>query len=89
MTSLEEKVKNILAESDFNDLPIEERKKIGKYMAEQQILTIWQTLLRFPELTNATWKKKQRKWLEVCVEQYRKNHTDYLKQPLKDGENDG
>ena len=77
MTTLEEKVNNILNESDFNDLSIEERRKIGKYMAEQQILTIWQTLLRFPELTNATWKKKQRKWLSDCVEQYRRNHTDW------------
>ena len=74
MTTLEEKVQAILDFSDFNDLPFEERKKIGKYMAEQQILTIWQTLLRFPELTNATWKKKQRKWLEDCVNQYRKDH---------------
>lgn len=76
MTTLEEKVQNILDESDFNDLPIEERRRIGKYMAEKQILTIWQTLLRFPELTNATWKKKQRKWLEVCVDQYRRRDSD-------------
>ena len=74
MTTLEEKVRAILDFSDFNDLPFEERKRISKYMAEQQILTIWQTLLRFPELTNATWKKKQREWLEDCVNQYRRYH---------------
>lgn len=74
MTTLEEKVRAILDFSDFNDLPFEERERIGKYKAEQQILTIWQTLLRFPELTNAIWKKKQRKWLEDCVNQYRRYH---------------
>ena len=72
MTTLEEKVRAILDFSDFNDLPFEERKRISKYTAEQQILTIWQTLLRYPDLTNAAWKKKQRKWLEDCVNQYRK-----------------
>lgn len=76
MTSLEEKVQSILEDSDFNDLPFEERKRISKYMAEQQVLTIWQTLLRFPELTNAAWKKKQRKWLEDCVEQYRRRFDE-------------
>ena len=40
MTTLEEKVRNILDESDFNELPLEERRRIRKYRDEQQILTI-------------------------------------------------
>ena len=76
MTTLEEKVRNILDGSDFNDLPFDERKRIGKYMAEQQILTIWQTLLSNKHLTTDAWRKKQRQWLANCVEQYRRNYYE-------------
>ena len=86
MTTLEEKVRNILEGSDFNDLPFDERKRIGKYMDEQQILTIWQTLLKDKHLTTDAWRKKQRQWLENCVEQYRRNYCEWL-QPPKGGEN--
>ena len=67
MTTLEEKVRDILDGSDFNDLPFEERKRIRKYMDEQQILTIWQTLLRDKHLITDAWRKKQRQWLANCV----------------------
>ena len=73
MTTLEEKVTAILEDSDFNDLPIEERRRIAKYMNEQQILTIWQTLLSHKDLTTEAWRKKQRAWLNNCVEQFRRN----------------
>ena len=86
MTTLEEKVKNILDGSDFNDLPFDERKRIGKYMNEQQILTIWQMLLSNKHLTTDAWRKKQRQWLANCVEQYRQNYCEWL-QPPKGGEN--
>lgn len=76
MTTLEEKVRAILDESDFNDLPYEERKRIGKYMHEQRILTIWQTLLNHKEHTTETWRKKQRVWLKDCVETYRRNFDE-------------
>lgn len=79
MTSLEEKVQDILDNSDFNELPEEERNRIIKYMQEQQILTLYQTLKRFQELTNATWKRKQGEWLDSCVKLYRKEYTDYDK----------
>ena len=58
MTTLEEKVQYILDESDFNDLPLEERRRIRKYRDEQQILTIWQTLLKDKHLTTDAWRKK-------------------------------
>ena len=86
MTTLEEKVRNILDGSDFNDLPFDERKRIGKYTAEQQILTIWQTLEMNKHLTTDAWRKKQRQWLANCVEQYRQNYCEWL-QPPKGGEN--
>lgn len=78
MTTLEEKVQNILDGSDFNDLPFEERKRICKYLDEKQILTIWQTLERDKHLTSDAWRKKQRHWLANCVEQYRRNYCDWL-----------
>ena len=72
MTTLEEKVTAILEHSDFNDLPYEDRKRIGKYMIEQQILTIWQTISKDKDLTTEAWRKKQRAWLKNCVESYRR-----------------
>lgn len=74
MTSLEEKVHEILDNSDFNDLPEEERIRIVKYMREQQILTLYQTLIGYKELTNETWRRKQRAWLDLCVNEYRKEY---------------
>ena len=61
MTTLEEKVQYIFDESDFNELPLDERKRIGKYMDEQQILTIWQTLLKDKHLTTDAWRKIHRR----------------------------
>ena len=86
MTTLEEKVQYIFDESDFNDLPLEERRRIRKYRDEQQILTIWQTLLSNKHLTTDAWRKKQSKWLANCVEQYRQKYCEWL-QPPKGGEN--
>lgn len=74
MTSLEGKVHDILDNSDFNDLPEVERIRIVKYMREQQILTLYQTLIRYKELTNETWRRKQRAWLDWCVNEYRKEY---------------
>lgn len=74
MTTLEEKVRDILDNSDFNDLPFEERKKICRYRDEQQILTLSQTITINSHLTTKAWRTEQRKWLEDCVEQYRKNY---------------
>ena len=70
MTSLDEKVQIILDESDFNDLPFEERKRISKYMSETQILTLWQVLNKDKHLTTDAWRNKIRAWLENCVRLY-------------------
>ena len=76
MTSFEEKLQCILDESDFNELPLEERKRICTYRDEQPVLTIWQTLEKDKHLTTDAWRKKQRQWLKNCVEQYRRNYCE-------------
>lgn len=74
MTSLDEKVNGILesVRDDFNSLPIEERKRIGKYLSYMQILTIWQMLNRDKDITTNSWRDKQREWLKNCVETHLK-----------------
>lgn len=74
MTTLEEKVVDIIENSDFNDLPFEERKRIGKYLSRMQILTIWQMLLKDKHLTTDAWREKQRKWLKNCVESHQQEY---------------
>ena len=73
-TELDKRVRRILDCCDYNDLPFEERKHIGKYMAKQQILTLWQILNRDKELTTAAWRRRQRDWLENCVKSYEKEN---------------
>lgn len=74
MTTFEEKVMAIIEGSDFNDLPFEERERIGKYLTWMQILTLWQVLNMFGELVTPAWKKKIRAWLKNCVEDYRNDY---------------
>lgn len=72
MTSLEEKVIGIIENvcEEFNNLPIEERKRINKYLSYMQISTIWQMLNNDKDITTNSWKDKQREWqwLKNCVE---------------------
>lgn len=73
MTSLEEKVVCIIENSDFNDLPLEERKTIIKYTSRMQILTLWQVLNKDKHITTEAWRKKTREWLANCVRLHEKN----------------
>lgn len=75
MTTFEEKVMNIIENSDFNSLPLEEREKIIKYNREQQITTLWQILNGNKSNTTETYRKWVRKWLADCVESYRKDYV--------------
>lgn len=68
--SLMEKVNYILDESDFNDLPLDERKRIAKYCKEQQILDIVQMLEKDKDMTCLAWRNKQLRWLKDCVDTY-------------------
>jgi len=76
MTTLGEKVRDILDSSDFNDLPYEERVRISKYKAHTQILTLWQVLNNDKDLTNERWRKRIRSWLENCVRSYRQEFEE-------------
>lgn len=75
MTSLEEKVKNIIdnVSSDFNKLPFEERQKISRFTSDMQILTIWQMINTDTDLTTKRWREKQKKWLENCVRRHQED----------------
>ena len=75
-TSLEEKVMDILKNSDFNSLSKEERKIIIKYNKEQQILTLWQVLNNYKDYTSPYFRKKLSKWLENCVTSYRRGEEE-------------
>ncbi len=70
MTSLEERVNGIIENvgNEFNNLPIEERKRIGKYLSYTRILTIWKMLNKDEDITTNVWRNKQFEWLEDCVE---------------------
>ena len=68
--TLEEKVRYILDDSDFNDLPFEERVRIGRYKSEQQILTLYQVLNKDKSNTTEAWRRKIRAWLKNCVDTY-------------------
>lgn len=78
MTNLRKKVIDIIDNSDFNSLPLEERNKIIKYCKEQQILTLWQVLNKYKEYTSPWFRKKLSKWLENCV-------TSYIRENEKGG----
>lgn len=72
MESLEQKVTDIIESSDFNSLSIEERGRIRRYTREQQILTLYQVLIKDKDLTTAAWRKKIRSWLENCIDTYQR-----------------
>ena len=74
MTTLTEKVNAIIENSDFNDLPFEERKRICMYLSRMQILTIWQMLNKDKHLTTDAWRKKQLNWLKNCVESHQREY---------------
>lgn len=72
MESLAQIVTGIIENSDFNSLPIEERGRITRYTREQQILTLYQVLIKDKDLTTVAWRKKIRSWLENCIDTYQR-----------------
>lgn len=70
-TTLFEQADAILENSDYNDLPYEERKRIGRYKHETQILTIMQMIEKNKDLTCQAWRDKQRARLASSVRLYR------------------
>ena len=80
MKTLNEKVVEIIESNDFNDLPIEERKRIVKYLGIMQILTLWQVLKQYGDVVTPAWRKKTRSWLESCVKYYQEQYGEVDKE---------
>lgn len=71
-TSLMERANAIIQDcaEDYNALPIEERKRIGRYMAYEKILTVVQMLEKDRTHTTEAWRKIQMAWLRGLVITY-------------------
>ena len=64
----------IVDNSDFNSLPLEERKKICRYKTEQQILTLIQVIEKDSHITTKAWREKQIEWLMNIVKDYKSEY---------------
>lgn len=64
----------IIDNSDFNSLPFEERKRMCKYITEQQILTLYQVIKKDSHLTTKAWREKQLNWLGNVVSSYKSEY---------------
>lgn len=62
-----QKVNQIMEDSDFNSLPFEERRKISRYMTQQQILTLWQVMENYKDYESKVLRDKLRDWLENVI----------------------
>lgn len=71
-TTLREKANAILENSDFSDLPYEERKRISRYMAEVQISTVMEVLDKNLDLTCEAWRDRVSAWLATLIVTYRR-----------------
>lgn len=74
--SLDEEIKAIINDNSFNDLQFEQRKFICKFLAQHQILTLWQAINNYPALVCGAYKANIRKWLKSCVETYKKEYGE-------------
>lgn len=73
MDSLKIRVKKIIDDKSFNDLPIEQRQFIYKFLLQQQILTIYQCIISNDDLICKRLKYKLSEWLKKCVDEYEKS----------------
>lgn len=71
-TSLMERANAIIEDcaEDYNALPIEERHRIGRYMAYEKILTVVQMMKKDRPHTTEVWRTKQQVWLAGLVSTY-------------------
>lgn len=74
MSKTIDEARAILDNSDFNSLPLEERKRICKYIIEQQILTLVQVIKKDSHLTTKAWREKQLKWLRNVISYYKSEY---------------
>ena len=79
MTTLDEKTRDIMdsTSKEFNALLYEERKRIGKYLDYQKILTLWQMINKDRDMTTEAWRKKQLAWLKSCVSSFQHDYDMY------------
>lgn len=70
------RVNRILGQSDFNDLPFEERNRICIYTTEMQVLTLFQLLNYHPELTTTAWRRHVAKWLDNALRDLEKQRKE-------------
>ena len=70
MDSIKRKVEKIIDDKSFNDLPIEQRQFIYKFLLQQQILTIYQCITSNDDLICKRLKYNLSEWLKNCVKNY-------------------
>ena len=64
------------AKTDFNNLPFEERKRIGRYMTYYQVLTMYQLLDFATDMQTLAWRRGVREWLKNCVANLEKQNNE-------------
>lgn len=70
MDILKKKVQKIIDDKSFNDLPIEQRQFIYKFLLQQQILTIYQCIISNDDLICKRLKYNLSEWLKNCIKNY-------------------
>lgn len=70
MDSLKNRVQKIIDDKSFNDLPIEQRRFIYKFLLQQQILTIYQCITSNDDLICKRLKYNLSEWLKNCIKSY-------------------
>ena len=61
-------------DSEFNSLPIEERRRICKYLLHAEVQLLYQIIESDKSLTTEAWRIKKKKYLETLVSSYEKNY---------------
>lgn len=70
MDSIKRKAEKIIDDKSFNDLPIEQRQFIYKFLLQQQILTIYQCITSNDDLICKRLKYNLSEWLKNCIKNY-------------------
>ena len=74
MTTLDEKVRDIIDFSDYEDLPDEQRALVKKYMREQKINDYWTIITKYDKYIPQVFKKVLITALTVMVSSYQKDY---------------
>ena len=82
MNKVIEEAKAIIDNSDFNLLPSEERKRICRYITEQQILTLVQVIEKDSHITTKAWREKQIEWLRNIIKEYKSKYIPVAYMPI-------